>query len=62
VKNLLQVKNKTRMRLKLGNFKIPKTKKEINTLRRITKEHEEQIASLKIRRDKAYNIYIYMRA
>ena len=56
--NLITTQEQNTNAIKVAQFQNAQDLQEITTLRRITKEHEEEIASLKIKRDKAYNKYM----
>jgi hypothetical protein len=56
--NLITSQEQNTNAIEVAQFQNSQDQKEINTLRRITKEHEEQIASLKIKRDEAYKKYM----
>lgn len=56
--NLITTQEQNTNAIEVAQFQNAQDLQEITTLRRITKEHEEEIASLKIKRDEAYNKYM----
>jgi len=56
--NLITTQEQNTNAIEVAQFQNTQDLQEITTLRRITKEHEEEIASLKIKRDEAYNKYM----
>lgn len=56
--NLITTQEQNTNAIEVAQFQNAQDLQEITTLRRVTKEHEEEIASLKIKRDEAYNKYM----
>tara|TARA_R110002167_G_scaffold134709_2_gene320798 strand:- start:5107 stop:6429 length:1323 start_codon:yes stop_codon:yes gene_type:complete len=56
--NLITSQEQNTNAIEVAQFQNAQDQEEISTLRRITKEHEEEIASLKIKRDDAYSKYM----
>lgn len=56
--NLVTIQEQSTNAVEVAQIQNSSDIKEIGTLRRITKEHEEEIAALKIKRDEAYDKYM----